>query len=162
MKRKKEGAKVITIDPIYTESAKKSDAFIQVKPGSDGSLAVAIAKYIVDHEWVDLEFIEKYTVGWDELKEQIGRLLDGRCITRMWAKYGSDSILGRETESASSGYDLDWFWDAEKSKRRAKYPSHQCPSCHDWQYWKKRERCSIRQADNGEIFWSNFELFSRS
>ncbi|KGM45561.1 molybdopterin oxidoreductase [Neobacillus niacini] len=67
----KRGAKVITIDPINTESAKKSDAFIQVKPGSDGSLAVAIAKYIVDHELYDLEFIEKHTVGWNELKEHI-------------------------------------------------------------------------------------------
>jgi len=70
----KRGAKVITIDPIYTESAKKSDAYIQVKPGSDGSLAVAIAKYIVEHELVDIEFIEKHTVGWNELKEHIGQL----------------------------------------------------------------------------------------
>ena len=68
------GAKVITIDPIYTESAKKSDAYIQVKPGSDGSLAVAIAKYIVEHKLYDLEFIEKNTVGWNELKEHIENL----------------------------------------------------------------------------------------
>jgi anaerobic selenocysteine-containing dehydrogenase len=70
----KRGAKVITIDPIYTESAKKSDAFIQVKPGSDGSLAVAIAKYIIDHELYDLEFIEKHTDGWRELKEHLQKL----------------------------------------------------------------------------------------
>lgn len=67
----KRGAKVITIDPIYTESAKKSDAYIQVKPGSDGYLALAIAKYIVDHECYDLEFIEKHTVGWNELMKHI-------------------------------------------------------------------------------------------
>lgn len=71
---KKRGAKVITIDPICTESAKKSDAFIQVKPGNDGSLAVAIAKYIVDHKLVNQEFIENHTIGWEELHEHIQSL----------------------------------------------------------------------------------------
>ncbi|HEY2420916.1 MAG TPA: molybdopterin-dependent oxidoreductase [Neobacillus sp.] len=68
------GAKVITIDPVYTETAKKSDAFIQIKPRSDGALATAIAKYILEHDLYDHEFIAHYTVGWEELKETINRI----------------------------------------------------------------------------------------
>ncbi|WP_428908030.1 molybdopterin-dependent oxidoreductase [Niallia sp. Krafla_26] len=67
----KRGAKVITIDPVYTETAKKSDVYLQVKPGSDGTLAVAIAKYIIDYEWDDVEFLKKYSNGWEELKEHL-------------------------------------------------------------------------------------------
>lgn len=68
------GAKVITVDPIYTETAKKSDVFIQITPKSDGALALAIAKYILQNNLYDQSFIEKYTVGWSELKEYIAQI----------------------------------------------------------------------------------------
>jgi anaerobic selenocysteine-containing dehydrogenase len=70
----KRGAKVITIDPVYTETAKKSDAFIQVKPDGDGALAAAIAKYILEHSLYDTEFLSQHTVGWNELKDHIQSL----------------------------------------------------------------------------------------
>ncbi|MGD8188492.1 molybdopterin-dependent oxidoreductase [Brevibacillus ginsengisoli] len=65
------GATLITIDPVYTATAQKSDLYIQVKPGSDGALALAIAKYMIDHQFHDMDFIEKNTVGWSELKEYV-------------------------------------------------------------------------------------------
>lgn len=68
------GAKIITIDPVYTETAKKSDVFIQVNPKSDGALAVAIAKYLIKHQLYDPEFIKKHTVGWDELNDYLEQL----------------------------------------------------------------------------------------
>lgn len=67
----KRGAKIITIDPIYTETAKKSDYYIQVKPKGDGALAIAIAKYLIEHEMVDQSFLNRYTVGWDELQKHL-------------------------------------------------------------------------------------------
>lgn len=65
------GAKIITIDPIYTETAKKSDAFIQINPKSDGALAVAIAKYLIENKLYDDDFITNHTVGWDELNDYL-------------------------------------------------------------------------------------------
>lgn len=62
------GAVIITIDPVYTATAQKSDLYIQVKPGSDGALALALAKYITQQQWQDQAFIEQNTVGWDEQK----------------------------------------------------------------------------------------------
>lgn len=67
----KRGAKVITIDPIYTETAKKSDVYIQVKPKGDGALAIAIAKYIVEHHLEDEGFLKQHTIGWEELLEHL-------------------------------------------------------------------------------------------
>lgn len=66
---KQRGAKVITIDPVYTETAKKSDTYIQIKPRSDGALALAIAKYIYEHDLYDADFTSRYTHGWRELIE---------------------------------------------------------------------------------------------
>lgn len=67
----KRGAKIITIDPIYTESAKKSDVFIQVKPKGDGALAIAIAKYLLENKLYDEEFVTQHAIGWEELKAHI-------------------------------------------------------------------------------------------
>lgn len=76
----KRGAKIITIDPIYTETAKKSDVYIQVKPKGDGALATAIAKYIIDHNMYDQQFLEQNTSGWEELKEQIQQYSMDDCL----------------------------------------------------------------------------------
>lgn len=68
------GAKVITIDPVYTETAKKSDVYIQVKPNGDGAFAVAVAKYIIEKELFDEKFIHEHTVGWRELVAHLQQL----------------------------------------------------------------------------------------
>ncbi len=54
----KNGAKVITIDPITTDTAKKSDYHIKINPGSDDALAVGIIKKLIDKERLDLEYIK--------------------------------------------------------------------------------------------------------
>ncbi len=70
-KARENGATIITIDPVFTETANKSDLYIQVKPNGDGALALAIAKYMAENQLLDLEFIEKYTMGWKELNKYI-------------------------------------------------------------------------------------------
>lgn len=60
------GAQVIVIDPIFTETAKKADCYIQIKPGEDGALAVALAKRIVEKGYADREFLANHTEGWQE------------------------------------------------------------------------------------------------
>lgn len=68
---KNKGAKIITIDPIYTQTAKKSDLYIQIKPGTDGALAIAIIKYLCEIEKIDKAFISKYTFGFESFYEYI-------------------------------------------------------------------------------------------
>ncbi|NLI91023.1 MAG: molybdopterin-dependent oxidoreductase [Peptococcaceae bacterium] len=70
----KEGAKVITIDPIFSETAKKSDLYFQVRPGQDGYLALALAKIIVEAEKEDKQFLQNYSLGWDEFREYLKSL----------------------------------------------------------------------------------------
>ncbi len=43
-KAKKNGSRIIVIDPINTQSAKLGDIHVKIKPGTDGALAMAMAK----------------------------------------------------------------------------------------------------------------------
>ena len=68
------GAKVVVIDPIYTASAKKADYYIQVKPGSDGALALAIAKILIDTQTYNHAFIIQHTYGWEDFHNYVHTL----------------------------------------------------------------------------------------
>lgn len=62
------GAKLIVIDPIFTETAAKADQFIPIKPGTDGALANAMANVILSEDLYDHDFVESWCSGFDEYK----------------------------------------------------------------------------------------------
>ncbi len=64
----KANAKVVVIDPIYTETAKSADIYLQPFPGSDAALAYSMLHVMHRQGLVNHEFISKYTVGWDEIE----------------------------------------------------------------------------------------------
>ena len=64
----KRGAKLIVIDPRQEGLGKIADWWISITPGSDGALALAMLKLIIDSGRYDHEFIEKYTRGFEEFK----------------------------------------------------------------------------------------------
>ncbi len=61
------GAKLIVIDPRVTPSARTADLHLQIRPGTDAALANAILYEMIRHDWLDHEFINSRTVGWDEV-----------------------------------------------------------------------------------------------
>lgn len=66
------GGKIIIIDPRETPTTQKvCDLHLQIRPGTDGALALGIAKIIIDNGWQDQEFIDKYTHGYREYKEYV-------------------------------------------------------------------------------------------
>lgn len=71
MDARRKGAKLITIDPRYTEVAKQSNLWLQVRPGTDCALAMAWINVIVNDELYDKGFIEKYTFGFNKLKARV-------------------------------------------------------------------------------------------
>jgi thiosulfate reductase/polysulfide reductase chain A len=64
---KKQGLKVIVIDPRYTETAAKADLWLPLRPGSDLALALAWLHVIIYEGLCDYTFIEENCVGFDEL-----------------------------------------------------------------------------------------------
>lgn len=64
------GAKLIVIDPRRTEMASRADIWIKPRPGSDGVLALAMVKTIIEEHLYDETLIASYTVGFDQLEKE--------------------------------------------------------------------------------------------
>ena len=65
---RKRGARLVVIDPYRNDTARSGDEHIWVRPGGDAALALGVLKLMVEHEWVDDEFIDTCSTGFDELK----------------------------------------------------------------------------------------------
>ena len=64
------GAKLVCIDPRRTETAEKCDEHIALLPGTDAALALALMHELITHDWLDHDYIERHTLGWDALRER--------------------------------------------------------------------------------------------
>jgi len=67
---KAKGAKVVVIDAYASRTAKAADWHICPKPGTDGALAMAVIHSIIDQGLVDQDYVDNYTLGFEELKER--------------------------------------------------------------------------------------------
>lgn len=68
-KLKERGGKVIIIDIRDTPASKNlADIFLKINPGTDGALALGMAKLIIDNGWADMDYVEKYTYGFEQYK----------------------------------------------------------------------------------------------
>lgn len=63
----KNGAKVVVIDPVSTRTAKQADWHLRIRPGTDGALALGMMNVIIAENLVDHDYVDKYTLGFDEL-----------------------------------------------------------------------------------------------
>ena len=65
-RRKTDQMVVITIDPLETETARKSDLHIQIRAGTDTVLLNSVLYVLHREGWLDFRFIDTYTEGFDE------------------------------------------------------------------------------------------------
>ncbi len=71
LEAKRKGAKVIAIDPYRSLTAEKCDEHLAVLPGTDGALALAMMNVIIKENLVDHDYVERYTLGFDLLRERV-------------------------------------------------------------------------------------------
>lgn len=67
---KRNGARLVCIDPRKTETADKCDEHIALLPGTDAALALALMHELIVHDWLDHDYIAQYTLGWEALRER--------------------------------------------------------------------------------------------
>jgi anaerobic selenocysteine-containing dehydrogenase len=65
---KRRGAKLIAIDPWRSQTAEKCQQHLQLLPGSDGALALAMMHVLINEDLLDHDYIDKYTLGFEQLK----------------------------------------------------------------------------------------------
>ena len=73
-KAKQNGSYIIVIDPIKTETAKLADYYVQVSPGGDGALALAIGKKIIEENRFDAEYVAEHVNGFQAYKNYVENL----------------------------------------------------------------------------------------
>ncbi len=67
---KRDGARLVCIDPRRTETADKCHEHIALRPGTDAALALALMHELIVHDWLDHDYIARHTLGWDALRER--------------------------------------------------------------------------------------------
>jgi len=65
----KRGAKLIVVDPVRSKIADRADLWLQVRPGSDGALALSLMQVLIEEGLYDREFASRWTLGFDRLAE---------------------------------------------------------------------------------------------
>lgn len=69
---KEKGTKFIIVDPRRTPATEKlADIHLQIRPGTDGALALGMAKLIIENGWQDQAFIDQYTHGYEEYRDYV-------------------------------------------------------------------------------------------
>ncbi len=76
----KKGAKIVVIDPKRIPLADHAEMYLRIRPGTDGAMALAMINVIINEKLYDADFIEKYTLGFDQLVPHIQK------FTPEWAE----------------------------------------------------------------------------
>jgi molybdopterin-containing oxidoreductase family molybdopterin binding subunit len=94
------GVRVVVIDPKFTTTASKADEYLQIRPGTDGALALGMINVILDKGLHDISFITKHTVGPFLVRIDNGMFL-------------------REKDISSGGSDKYMVWDTPTDTARS-------------------------------------------
>jgi anaerobic selenocysteine-containing dehydrogenase len=97
---KRKGTRILAIDHMRSDIARRADQWIQIRPGTDGALALGLLHVVILEKLYDREFVEKWTHGFAELESYVKDFTPGRVesITRVPAQAVTN--LARELVSA--------------------------------------------------------------
>jgi anaerobic selenocysteine-containing dehydrogenase len=93
----REAQKVIVVDPRRIGPAETADHWLQLRPGTDGALALAMINAIIAEDLVDHHFVDNYTTGFDKLVEHV------RNSTPEWAE-PITGVKASEIRAAAQAY----------------------------------------------------------
>jgi len=67
----KRGTEVIVVDPRCTWIASRAKLWLQIRPATDGALALGMLNIIINEGLYDKGFVEKWVYGFDALKKRV-------------------------------------------------------------------------------------------
>src|SRR5579871_2386077 len=68
---RRQGAKLVVIDPYRTRTACCADWHLPIHLGSDAALALGMMHVIINQGWYDADYVARFTVGFEQLKEKV-------------------------------------------------------------------------------------------
>jgi anaerobic selenocysteine-containing dehydrogenase len=68
---KRNGTKLIVVDPRKTETARMADIHLQIIPGQDAALMAGLIKILLDNGWHDKDFCDRFVTHLDVLHRAV-------------------------------------------------------------------------------------------
>ena len=65
------GAKLVCVDPRFTNTAAKADKWLAIKPGTDLAFVLALTYVVLTEELYDKKYVSEYFNGFDEYKNNV-------------------------------------------------------------------------------------------
>ena len=108
------GAIGIAVDPRRSETARRCKQWLALRPGTDAALALAMIHVIINEDIYDKEFVDKWTIGFKELREHVAG------FTPQWAEGitwvdKKDIIHAAKTYALNSPAVLEWGLGIEQN-----------------------------------------------
>jgi len=93
---RRQGAKLVVIDPYKTRTAAVADWYLPINPGTDAALALAMMHVIINENLYDADYVSRYTFGFEELRTKVQEYPPERA--ERWTGISADDIrkLARE------------------------------------------------------------------
>ncbi len=93
---RRNGAKLVVIDPYRTRTAECADWYLPINPGTDAALALGMMHVIIGENLHDADYVSKYTHGFEQLREKVKDYPPERVA--QWTGIAADDIrkLARE------------------------------------------------------------------
>ena len=107
------GGKVIVIDPRITPIARTADLFLPVKPGRDVALFNGILNLMIENDWLDHDFIDNHTAGFDAVAEHV----------KQWTPKRTAEVTGVAEKSIRQAAEL-WGQDKTSFQQHARWIEH--------------------------------------
>ena len=68
---RRNGAKLVVIDPYRTRTAACADWYLPINPGTDAALALGMMHIIINNNLYDADYVARHTLGFDELRAKV-------------------------------------------------------------------------------------------
>ena len=97
------GAKVIIQDPRITPIARTCDLYLPVRPGRDAALFAGVLQLMIEHDWLDHDFINNHTAGFEQVAE----------YCKQWTLSRTAEVTGVPARSLQQA--AEWWGTAKSS-----------------------------------------------
>jgi anaerobic selenocysteine-containing dehydrogenase len=72
------GGKLIVIDVRLSAISRQADEFVQILPGTDGALALGIARQLIEDDMIDHDFIQNFSHGYSAYAQYVRKFTPER------------------------------------------------------------------------------------
>jgi molybdopterin guanine dinucleotide-containing S/N-oxide reductase-like protein len=97
---RRQGAKLVVIDPYRTRTAACADWYLPINPGTDAALALGMMHVIIGENLHDADYVARYTVGFEALRNKVREYTPDRVAK--WTGIAASDIVKLAREYATT------------------------------------------------------------